>query len=159
MLDVSLLERIEFVLENKKWSARKWATLAGLSEATHLSTIMRRLEDDPEADVSSRVLAKLADAANVSMDWLAIGRGSPSGTFVSVERDPRYPSRGLAIAAARVYGYRDDAISKVLAVDSFPVDPGLDYWAALLRAEHEGAMRLLPPHVEPKKRVPARKRR
>lgn len=161
MTDVDLLERIEFVLESKNWSAREWAKRAKLSEQSHVSTIMRRLREDPEADVSIKVVGKLADAADVSLDWLALGRGTPSGTFVTVDRDSTYPSRGIAIAGARVFGWSADAVARVKSVDHFPDDPGLDYWVALLKAEHEGATRLLPPHVGvgAKKRVPARKRR
>lgn len=156
-LPMDLLERIETILENKGWSAREWCRRAGLKEISHLTSLMGRLRENPEATMDLRTAAKLADAAHVSLDWLALGRGSPEGAVVLAEPDPRYPSRGVAVAAARIFGYGLDAIARVQSVDSFAQDPGKEYWLAALRAEHEaGARPAPPPKGRPKKRVPTR---
>lgn len=159
--DVNLLERLEWVLEEKGWKPGHWARLAGLKERTHVNTIMRRLRDKPESTLDMETAAKLAMAADVSLDWLALGRGSPAGLLIKPESDPRYPTRATAVVGARIFGWNESAVAKVLAVDGFSEDPGLDYWLALLKAEHEGSRKLLPPPsgASRGKRGPTSKRR
>lgn len=157
---VSLLERLEAVLDEREWSAAEWSRRAGLKEPTHLSTFMGRLRKDPEATIDLLTAARLAAAADVSLDWLALGRGSQSGGFVKVEPDPVYPSRAAAIAGAIIVGYRPEAIARVKQVSHFAADPGVEAWLALLRAENDGAIKMLPSaRAVPKKHVSARKRR
>lgn len=159
MKSVDLLERIEQILHDRNWSAAEWTRRAGLKEKSHLSTLIDRLRKNPKATLDLRTAAALADAAGISLDWLALGRGSQHGIVLLAQNDPVYPSRGIAVTAAKIFGYRPEAISKVLAVKSFPDDPGLDYWLALLKAEHAAGDKLLPAGPSRiQKRLPARKR-
>lgn len=141
---VTLLERIESVLKDKGWSASEWARRAKLSERSHVNTIIQRLRANPAAKTDGQTLAKLAEAADVSLDWLVLGRGTKDGAFVRIDPDPRYPSRAIAVVAATLAGWRSDAIEKVRAMDGFAADPGVQTWLGLIQAEHEG-LRLLPP--------------
>lgn len=146
MWGVGLAERLEQVLEWKGWSAREWARLAGLAEETHVTQIIRRFRRSPDsATVDASTLAALARAANVSLDWLWFGRGLPTSPGIDLEPDPKYPTRGIAVAAARLYGFRSEAIARVMAEDRFDDDPGLDYWRARLEAENAAATPSLPP--------------
>lgn len=144
MLPVGLLDRILTVLEDNGWSETEWSRRAGLKEATHVSTLIRRLRGNPNATLDAQTAAKLADAANVSLDWLLLGRGTKGGAYIVAQADARYPTRGVAIAAGWTFGYKPEAIKRVLCVEHFPEDPGLEYWLALLKAENEIAGRLLP---------------
>lgn len=144
MIYVSLRERLESVLEDKGWSAREWARLAGLKEPSHVNTMLRRLRQNPDATFEEETLAKLAAAADVSLDWLQLGRGTKDGSFTKIEPDPVYPSRAIAIAAATLAGWRREAIDTVRGMGGFAKDPGLQVWLGLIESEHVGA-RLLPP--------------
>jgi len=158
---VSLLERIESVLEETGWSASEWARRAGLPERSHVNTIIRRLRENNAATVDVQTLAKMADSARVSLDWLALGRGTKDGPYVRIDPDTRYPSRAVAIVAATLAGWRGAAIETVQAMNGFATDPGVQVWMGLLQAEHEGT-RLLPAPAPAgggrRKRVQARKR-
>lgn len=148
---MSLLERMQYVLEmHPGWSARDWARASGLKEESHVTTTMRRLREKPDATVSTKTLAALARGGGVSAEWLSTGRGTPTGAYVMVnEPDRRYPTRGQAVAGARLFGWDLRAIAKVQAIDDFPDDPGLKYWLARLEAEHEAAIRDLPSSAPP----------
>lgn len=150
---MSLLDRMQYVLDmHPGWSARDWARASHLKEESHVGTIMSRLRQNPTASVSTKTLAALAAGGGVSAEWLATGRGTPTGAYVMLsdaDADPKYPSRGKAIAGALLFGWDLRAIEKVRAVDGFAEDPGLKYWLALLEAEHEAALRNLPSTAPP----------
>lgn len=135
---VSLLQRMREVMADTGWSAREWARRAGLPEESHVNTIMRRLRakggDDPKA-MDLVTATKLAQAANVSLDWLALGRGTKGGGWSPIQPDPAYPSRAVAVVAARLAGWPRDGIDRVLRMNAFAADPGLEVWMGLLRAE------------------------
>ena len=135
---VSLLKRMREVLSERGWDESEWAIEAGLRERTHVSTILRRLEAKPESSVDMKTLIALADAAGVTLDWLATGR-EPKYRAVS-EKDPRYPSRGQAIAAARLIGIPEHVIAAVANVDDLSQDPGAAYWLQrlMLAAQEPG---------------------
>lgn len=77
-----LSERIEWVVSHGRelgqdnWNMSQWALRAGL-QRTHVRTILERLEENPDAGIEHRTLQKLADAAGVSVCWLAFGSGAP----------------------------------------------------------------------------------
>ena len=148
---MSLLDRMQFVLDmHPGWSTRDWARAAGLKEESHVATIIGRLRSNPRGTVSTQTLELLAKGGGVSAEWLATGRGTPTGAFVMAnEPDPVYPSRGPAVAGARVFGWDARAIEKVRAMRGFPDDPGFKYWLRLLEAEHEAAIRNLPSSAPP----------
>lgn len=148
---VGLRERLQDVMDERGWNPAEWAKRAKLKERTHLNTILRRLDADPASGVAVQVLVALADAAGVSLDWLATGRLPKY--IVRTELDQRYPSRSVAIAAARLLGVDERAITLIAAVDDVPVDPGGEYWTQRLFL----AARELPPPPAPKALPPARK--
>lgn len=158
---MSLLDRMQFVLDmHPGWSARDWARAAKLKEESHVGTIMTRLRHNPAGTVSTKTLAALAKGGGVSAEWLATGRGTPTGAYVMLsdgDTDPVYPSRGKAVAGARVFGWDLGAIAKVQEVNSFDSDPGLNYWLRLLEAEHEAAIRNLPSSAPPGAPLPMRR--
>jgi len=148
---VGLLERLEEVMEETGWKAREWAKRANLPEATHLYTTLRRLRENPQAKLDVPTLAALADAAGVTLDWLALGK--PPKRSAAGKPDPLYPSRAAAVAAAQFLGsVPEEAIAAVQSVDHLPEDPGPDYWMQrLLLAAAElrtGGIKLLPPSSE-----------
>ena len=134
----TLEDRLRWVMEHRKWSMSKWSIKAGFSERSTLEKALKRMRDNPNASMSVDTLVKLANAAAVSVEWLATGKGERFAA-PNVEADALYPTRALAIAGARIYLYEDVAIERVLAVDDLRTDPGLDYWIHLLKAEHEAA--------------------
>lgn len=135
-----IAERMQQIMDWNQWSAREWARQAGLPES-HLNTIIMRLRGDGKG-TNVTTLAKLAEAANVSLDWLWAGRGSPSGPITNTQ-DPRYPSRGRVIAALRFLGedVPRGVIDALLAEAGFIDDPGVQYWwgRAKIEADRIGA--------------------
>jgi transcriptional regulator with XRE-family HTH domain len=133
----SLLQRMKDVMKARGWSEREWARRAGLKEEANVNQIIRALRNDPDPEKvagSAELFVKLAKAANVSLDWLLGGRGSPYSFTVDVHDDPRYPSRARVIGVAHLLGFSEGAIRALLehAPDR---DPGPDYWLRVLQAE------------------------
>lgn len=155
-------ERMQRVLEEKGWSQRRWAREAGIAE-THVRLIMERLRNEPERPtVELWVVARLADVAGYSLDWLAYGRGSPQAA--EYEDDPVYPSRAHAIAACRAMGLPQAAIDRLRAIAGLPMDPGVEFWMGqALALGRPQATLLLPsstvPAAPPKPKPERRKRR
>ncbi len=79
--------------------ARAWSLLAGRDKG-HVSTLLRRLEEDPSRGVELGTLQALADAAGVSRVWLIEGLGEPN----DVDAPP--PSRFRHADAAAVHAAR-----------------------------------------------------
>lgn len=61
-----------------KRSARDLSKAAGLSDA-HISLLIRRLDQNPNADVEVGTLLAIAQTADVSFSWLATGRDDTKG--------------------------------------------------------------------------------
>lgn len=143
----SMLARIEQVLTARGWSRREWSRQAGLTEESHLAGIMRRLRAG-DAGMSTTTLAALATAANVSLDWLVFGRGemTPGHPPPAELYDPEYPSRAVAVAAARVLGYSERVIREVMLIRGFAVDPGVEFWIQQLHSAHARALADAEPH-------------
>lgn len=138
---MDLSERIQHVMTTRGLTARGWSDLALLTP-THVSGILRRLKEDPEATVEIETLAKLAAAAGVSFEWLATGAGNPTAVALNIPDDPKYPTRGRVIGAAALLGYPQAAIEAIMQVHNLPADPGTNYWLNLLmiRAEESVAV-------------------
>ena len=73
---MNLAERMEWVLRERGLSHRKWAEAAGLSER-YVSVTLHRARKDPDFRPDYLTMRKLADAAEVSIQWLAEGAGEP----------------------------------------------------------------------------------
>lgn len=118
------------MLKLRKWSPGKWSTLAGLSR-DHVRQVLLKEQES----IETRTLIALADAAGVSVEWLATGRGDPLSINLRLADDSKYPSRAKAIAAARLLELDERAIATVLEVSSLSSDPGAEYWLSMIRTE------------------------
>lgn len=72
---MTLDERIRHAAKLRGVSGRELARRAGL-EDTQVNALPSRLKKRPDMDVSADILAKIADAAEVSFAWLAREEGS-----------------------------------------------------------------------------------
>ena len=72
----SVADRIREVIDKGiVQSARAWCLAAGIS-GSYLGTFLTRDRQGQESDVGVSTLVKLANAANISFTWLALGEGS-----------------------------------------------------------------------------------
>lgn len=154
----TIASRIRWILENRKdptgkdWSQRSLSAAAKLSQS-HVNALITGRIHPSKAGLET--LAKIAEAAGVSVAWLEHGTDppTPTGTPVRfVESLDLYPSRPEAIAMLRGEGVAESIIS-ALAVRRLQSteDPGLEYWLSeavklkrrqsLLRTELELAER------------------
>lgn len=126
----ALLTRMEEIMERLGWSKRHWAIVAGLSEASHVSTLMRNLRKDSRGrrygDLHTWAL--LVEAAGVSLDYLVFGRGDPHGLGFEIPSGDKYPSRAIVLGVAHALGFSEATISEVAALEGPAVDPGREYW-------------------------------
>lgn len=130
----SLLERMEEVLERRKWSAQRWGREAGLSERSHVSGMMRLLRKSGRPFTGDLATwARLAEAADVSLDWLAFGKGNPwDGMHRDLAND-EYPTRARILGFAHLTrAFSDDAVRQVAALSGFARDPGPRFWLRAL---------------------------
>jgi transcriptional regulator with XRE-family HTH domain len=125
----TLSERIAWILETQQISARELARKAGF-HGSEVSTLLKRLEGDPEA-VTLRTLRALADGAGVSLAWLAVGEDQ---TGPHVATDPS-PSRTEAANVAHRGGVWGEAVRSVLADELRPGDAALppEWWLLRMR--------------------------
>ncbi|HKY41353.1 MAG TPA: hypothetical protein VJN18_35715 [Polyangiaceae bacterium] len=133
------------VLKLRGWTEREWARQAELKEESNVNKLMRRLETNPdEFPGDARTLQKLADAAGVTMDWLALGRGAPLAADFVIGDDARFPSRPAVAFAGFLMGFPRSAIDAMLELELVGVgaDPGPDYWLQVLLLERA---KLTPP--------------
>lgn len=73
-----IAKRLRVLLMRSAFSARHLSKSAGLSDA-HLSLLIRRLDQKPDADVEVGTLIAIAEAAKVSVAWLVTGRDDALG--------------------------------------------------------------------------------
>jgi hypothetical protein len=127
------LDRIRWVMKVKGWSESQWAKEAELKERSNVNKLIKRMVENPGEIVGDmKTIAKLADAAKVSLDWLVLGRGAPSIATFRVADDAKYPTRPSVLVAGHILGFPEAALAAVEAFDAGPVDPGADYWLQLL---------------------------
>lgn len=72
----TLADRITQILEKRSWSRRELARKAGLAE-THVSLILKKFQEDPNASIEDKTIRAIAHAAGVSAAWLQYGSGDP----------------------------------------------------------------------------------
>jgi len=132
----TLAERMRWVMSAKGWTEREWARKAQLKEMSNVNKLLRRAEENPlRIPGDANTFAALAKAAKVSLDWLALGRGTPVPVGVDVTNvpdDPKYPTRPGVIAAGYIMGFPSIAIDAIAVFDAGPLDPGQDFWLQLL---------------------------
>jgi transcriptional regulator with XRE-family HTH domain len=71
-------ERIRRLIETRGMSARSLSEAAGLSHST-VSSLLAKLDANPDARVEARTLDKVAAALEVDATWLRTGRGEMDG--------------------------------------------------------------------------------
>ncbi len=127
------LDRIRWVMKARNWSESQWAKEAGLKERSNVNKLIKRMVENPGEIVGDmKTIAKLAEAAKVSLDWLVLGRGAAAIASFSVPDDPQYPTRPSVLVAGHIMGFPGEAIAAVQTFDAGPVDPGADFWLQLL---------------------------
>jgi hypothetical protein len=141
MTVTSLAERISWVLRNRKdvvTNESAWSVKAGLAR-THVNGLRRRLREDASSGVELETLRKLANAAEVSVEWFAHGTGAPDVlTPVAVDDDAALERNNtLAIALGRRRNERrwlsvTVEAAKLFAVHGVQHDPGEGFWTQLL---------------------------
>jgi transcriptional regulator with XRE-family HTH domain len=72
----SLADRIRWILKTRKIGQRELARRSELSEP-HVGMILRRLAQNPYADVGGETLAKIAKGGGVRVAWLVSEEGGP----------------------------------------------------------------------------------
>jgi hypothetical protein len=128
------LERIRWVMKERGWNESQWAKAAQLKERSNLNKLIKRLIARPgEVPGDIKTFVKLADAANVSLDWLLLGRGTPDvDGATTVLDDSKYPTRSRVVLIGRLLDFPDAAIDAVIKFDAGDADPGRDFWLQLL---------------------------
>lgn len=87
---MGLLERLETVL-NEKWSGNQSRMSEGCGlRRTHIGTLIRRLREDPEANIESDTLKKIALYSGFRLAWLVSGEGVEKEDRLT---DPPMPNR------------------------------------------------------------------
>lgn len=146
----TIFDRMKWVMKLRGWSEREWARQAKLVEETNVNKLMKRLKENPsEFPGDASTLQKLADAAGVTMDWLALGRGEPLASDAVFRDDPRYPSRPAVALAGFLIGFPKAAIDAMLnhELAGASVDPGADYWLQVLLLERTKLSSTLAPQL------------
>lgn len=114
----TLAERIEWILKTRGISGRELARRAGLREP-HVSVALRRLRENPSADIEAETLRKLAKGGAVSARWLLTDEGKPDDADeaeaqVRVRHRAEWPSlREQALGLRQALGLSDDDVDAV----------------------------------------------
>jgi transcriptional regulator with XRE-family HTH domain len=125
-LVATLADRLQWIIENRGFKgAADLSTKAGLARGT-VGHMIRGTTKGGQ----SGTLQKIAQAGDVSPDWLVSGRGEP-GRFARVAIDDRYPNRRLV---ADLYRYEEpEAVKEFEGVAlEAPDDPTIVWWTKRL---------------------------
>lgn len=152
----TLADRLKWVLEHRAplvKNARQWGRRAGLSPALVSSVIARN------GGMTTDSAKALAAIAQVSLDWLVAGAGTPDGAVMRAfpqGTDP-FPRRRIAATKARKMGVPPAAIHRVVYAARFNTAEHSFWksaqWVAAFLAEwsEELVRRAAAPDRKPKK--------
>lgn len=126
------LKRMKKAMKMRGWNESQWAAAAGLKERSHVNKLLKRIAETGEVAGDMKTFVKLADAANVSLDWLLLGRGQPVPVDLAVTEDAKYPTRASVVWVGKILDLPQDVVDFVLNFDAGPSDPGADFWLQLL---------------------------
>lgn len=141
-------ERIRRLIETRGMSARSLSEAAGLSHST-VSSLLAKLDANPDARVEARTLDKIAAALQVDATWLRTGRGDPAYVLMLILHelahwmlvDAGLPDAhgdvwtlALALAAPESLLRRLRATGDLSAV-RLAAETGMPWWAAALRID------------------------
>lgn len=124
-----LADRLQWVLDNaeplglRNWNASQWSLRAKL-ERTHVSALLRRFSKNAHAGVELDTLERLANAAKVSVCWLAFGVGSPRIARADLE---------AAFAMARAMSFDESFLADWV---SPPTEVDADALWTMLKADY-----------------------
>jgi hypothetical protein len=101
---VTLLDRLQSILDERGWSQRELSREAKLDDR-HVGVIMGRLRKNPDAKLEHDTVAAIAKAGRVRLEWLSTGeepRELRAATGeLTIERPDRYPNRAVVIETYR----------------------------------------------------------
>jgi transcriptional regulator with XRE-family HTH domain len=133
---MSIADRIRRVLEVREWSARKLSEESGLA-GSQISTVLKRLDKDPEA-IEVETVKAIAKGAKVAPDWLLTGRGDPEpGEDLPSENesfeDPRFANlsnwpailQAAKIIAPELPAEVWDIVARCHPLATAPITPGM----------------------------------
>ncbi len=127
-------DRMLYLLECNGWSEREWARRARqIKEPAQVNKVLLAVRMAPtRPTVETWVFMALADAAQVTLDWLLFGYGP---MYRDQSQGDPYPSRAAAINSARLKGkIPTEVIATVAAERGHKADPGSEYWLTRLSA-------------------------
>lgn len=126
----SLGERIRWIAETHYVSLNEVTRRAGMG----MGTGSRLARDAGPVKRSAETLRRIADAWNVSLEWLTYGRGQPERMPERATGADLYPNRAEAARIAREDGtVPSEAIEAVLSeVVSYERDPSVLWWIHLI---------------------------
>lgn len=112
---MDLAARVDWVLKHRQelaptprggWNLGTWSLLAGLNR-THLDTLLKRAAAGKNQQVQT--MAKLAEAAKVSVCWFTFGIGSPDKTAQSAAAAARSMAKAMGYPPAFLTGWEPPA--------------------------------------------------
>lgn len=140
----TLAARIRLATALRGVDQRTFGTKAGLSHS-FVGAFLLRAKKDPTASMSADNLRALADAWNLSLDWLQRGVGTPEtndGPRVVYDADDRYPNRTAALALLRDE-LHPETVRRVESMRlAAHTDPSRKTWTELILGE-ETRVRML----------------
>ena len=103
-----LLERIQWILDNRELTQERLGELAGFNHRTQVGSIMSRLRKDPsmETRMAFETLHRIARGGNVSVTWLMYGQGTPEQKDPPELRRPLPPKRASSSKSLKRVGLR-----------------------------------------------------
>lgn len=136
-------------------SMRDWGLSAGLKDG-YLSGTLSRMSKGGQETIGTKELTMLAQAAKISVKWLAIGEGpmveeetaampvtpAPPPVGQWVEYDERYPTRSAAVELARGEGVPDNVLRAVCRLYEGEGDPGKDFWITRIKELYRDSKKL-----------------
>lgn len=146
-------ERIRRLIETRGMSARSLSEAAGLSHST-VSSLLAKLDANPDARVEARTLDKIAAALQVDATWLRTGRGDPAYVLMLILHELAHwmlqkadlpDAHGdvwtlaLMLAAPESLLRRLRATGDLSAV-RLAAETGMPWWAAALRLDMTAVM-------------------
>jgi hypothetical protein len=130
----TLLDRLEWIIRERKWTHEQYSNYAGFGSRSHVSAILFRLRKDPTyaKRISVEILEKLATGGRVSLIWLQHGSGNPDLQTVSPPPHAPWPNleRCLKAEGNRWQPY----IVDLARAQSFEIDPTPLEWSTILDA-------------------------
>lgn len=131
-LEVDLRERIEWVVKHRRDIVKnrsQWARMSGLSRA-HVHLLVRRREENPNAQQEWKTWSALANSAKVPREWLATGEGPlppervEPGDESTTNAPPLDAAFEIPFTTLQQWAHATPAVAKVLTLFGTEVTVG-----------------------------------